>query len=557
MGFSETTGGARGRLLLIAVFAALTAAAGLFTLPPLDRDESRFAQATAQMLESGDFVAIRFQADERNKKPVGIHWLQAATVTAFSSVEAREIWAYRLPSLLGAVLAALFTYQIGARLYGPQTGMIAALLLASAPAVAGEAAIAKTDAALLAAVAGAQAAFAAIISAAVENRKTSLVSVVGFWIALGAGMLIKGPVILIIVGATLAVMVARSARFDLLSAINPALGVFILLLMVAPWAVAVNEATEGRFFNEAVGGDMLAKVGAAQESHAGPPGYYLILLFVLFWPAAALIPAGIQRIAAERSDWRAWFLIAWIAPSWIIFELTATKLPHYALPLYPAVAILAARVAETQTSALSPALRKIGAALYGLIGVAFAAAIVFIPYTLKKADLSPGVIVSAAALALAASATAVLFWRGQARSAVFPAAFLSSALVWTLLAGLAPNLDPLKVSPRLSDAIDEAGLHPLRDDALPVALAGYREPSAIFLLGTNTILTDGRGAADLADGAARAVAVESREEPAFLERIAERGASAEPLALIDGVNYSNGDDVSIQVYRIGKQRGSL
>ncbi len=96
-------------VLLVAFFAAATAVAGLTSLPPLDRDEARFAQATAQMLESGDYIAIRFQDRERNKKPAGIYWLQAASVAAFSEVGAREIWAYRIPSLVGVVLAAMFT----------------------------------------------------------------------------------------------------------------------------------------------------------------------------------------------------------------------------------------------------------------------------------------------------------------------------------------------------------------------------------------------------------------------------------------------------------------
>src|SRR5436190_17954747 len=53
---------------------------GVFTIPPIDRDEARFAQATKQMVESGDFVDIRFQDDVRYKKPVGIYWMQAAAV---------------------------------------------------------------------------------------------------------------------------------------------------------------------------------------------------------------------------------------------------------------------------------------------------------------------------------------------------------------------------------------------------------------------------------------------------------------------------------------------
>ena len=71
------------RIGLTAALAALCLALflpGFFTLPPTDRDEARFAQATRQMLESGDFVDIRFQDEARHKKPVGIHWMQSATV---------------------------------------------------------------------------------------------------------------------------------------------------------------------------------------------------------------------------------------------------------------------------------------------------------------------------------------------------------------------------------------------------------------------------------------------------------------------------------------------
>src|ERR1700690_3880937 len=92
--------------LLAALVALLASLPGLFTLPPTDRDESRFAEASAQMLESGDFTNIMFQDEPRYKKPVGIYWLQVASVKAVSNVERRDIWAYRIPSVLGAMLAA-------------------------------------------------------------------------------------------------------------------------------------------------------------------------------------------------------------------------------------------------------------------------------------------------------------------------------------------------------------------------------------------------------------------------------------------------------------------
>ena len=77
---------------------------GLFTVPPIDRDESRFAQATSQMLETGDFVQIRFQNEPRNKKPIGIYWLQAASAALSGTANSRTIWPYRIPSLLGGII---------------------------------------------------------------------------------------------------------------------------------------------------------------------------------------------------------------------------------------------------------------------------------------------------------------------------------------------------------------------------------------------------------------------------------------------------------------------
>ena len=87
---------------------------GFFNIPPIDRDEARFAQATKQMVESGDFVDIRFQDEVRYKKPVGIYWLQAAVVETAAALglprAQLRIWLYRIPSLIGAIGAVLLTY---------------------------------------------------------------------------------------------------------------------------------------------------------------------------------------------------------------------------------------------------------------------------------------------------------------------------------------------------------------------------------------------------------------------------------------------------------------
>src|ERR1700686_1824459 len=115
--------GSGGWLLGVRPYALLTLLClllylpGISAIPPLDRDEARFAQATRQMLETGDFLRIRFQDEARNKKPAGIYWLQAAAVSAFSTPSATAIWPYRLPSLLGAMAAVLLTFALGTALF--------------------------------------------------------------------------------------------------------------------------------------------------------------------------------------------------------------------------------------------------------------------------------------------------------------------------------------------------------------------------------------------------------------------------------------------------------
>ncbi len=103
----------------------------------------------------------------------------------------------------------------------------------------------------------------------------------------------------------------------------------------------------GSFFEQAVGEDMLAKVSGGQESHGAPPGYYLLLFWVTFWPGSILAGLAAPAVWRARREPGAQFLLAWLIPSWIVFEAVMTKLPHYVLPLYPAIAILIAGVVES------------------------------------------------------------------------------------------------------------------------------------------------------------------------------------------------------------------
>src|SRR5207302_2764688 len=125
---------ARAAIVLV-VAALLNILPGFFAVPPVDRDEARFAQATKQMVESGDYIDIRFQDDVRYKKPAGIYWLQAGAVHAGDALGVARahttIWLYRIPSLIGAIGAVLVTYWAALAFVTRRAAMLAGLMMAT------------------------------------------------------------------------------------------------------------------------------------------------------------------------------------------------------------------------------------------------------------------------------------------------------------------------------------------------------------------------------------------------------------------------------------------
>ncbi|RZJ97234.1 MAG: glycosyltransferase family 39 protein, partial [Brevundimonas sp.] len=115
------------------------------------------------------------------------------------------------------------------------------------------------------------------------------------------------------------------------------------------------------------------------------------------------------------------------------------------------------------------------------------------------------------------------------------------------LAGTLRQLRPLSVSPQLNKLLYAADLHPRQGRPGPVAIAGYHEPSFVFLTGRDTELTDAEGAARaLAEG--RPAIVEEREAEAFRAATARTGVPGRQVGEVRGHNYSQGDDVDLFVY---------
>jgi 4-amino-4-deoxy-L-arabinose transferase-like glycosyltransferase len=540
----------RWAYVLLALFALLVFLPGITNLPPQDRDESRFAQASRQMVETGDYIDIRFQDEARNKKPVGIYWLQAAAAKALGK---DHIWPYRLPSLLGALGAVLALAVLAGPAFGRNAALTAACLMAGSLLLTVEAHLAKTDAVLLLTVMVAQLALARVYLQSRSGGAIRAGLVAAFWIAQGAGILIKGPVTPLISFLTILTLWIADRRGSIRSGfakrLRPALGIPLALLIAAPWFIAISLGNSD-FVKEAVGQDLIPKLIGGQEAHGAPPGYYLLTVMITFWPAALLLWPALIWAWRNKREPAVRFLLAWLIPGWIMFELIPTKLPHYILPLLPALALLIATALRDAPAQIGATLRSWGGraliVLWCVLGLTLGGLLLVGTWILEHRFDPIGLLPLAGALvAVVVGASAA--WRGDSRRA----AIVSTAavvLMWPAVFGhLLPGLDSVWLSRSVAQAVAQQDAGATRP---AVAAVGYHEPSLVFQLGTNTLLTNAEGAAQYLASHPNAIAIiGARDEAKFREAANALDARVLRIAVIEGYNTARGRHESLGLYR--------
>lgn len=524
---------------------------GFVSLQPMDRDEPRFAQASKQMLETGDFIDIRFQEEARHKKPVGIYWMQVAAVAAAEAVglddARRTIAIYRLPSLAGALATVLLSWWAARAFLSAQGALLVGALMASCLLLGVEARLAKTDAVLTATVVAAMAALARVWFAAVSPRTVAtpgLGVAMVFWLAMGIGILVKGPITVMVVGLAIAALSFRERSLRWLQPLRPLLGLAVVGGLVLPWLIAITLESNGGFFAESLGRDMLGKVAEGQEKHWGPPGLYLVAFWATAWPLAPFVALAFSFMWRDRRDDAVAFCLAWVIPSWLVFEAVPTKLPHYVLPLYPALAILAVMAAERERIPFHWRSAKLAALLLLLVPLAL---LIGAPIAVWRLD---GTLPFFALPLLAVSLSVAILGVGALQQGRVIAAVGSMLLasgcayVAAYPFGVA-SVQSINLSRRLADVARNV------DCPMPAyASAGYNEPSLVFLTDTTLrIPLDGRGAAQFfREPGCRIVFVERRQEAAFIEGLVALQDRPALRTRVAGVNLNGGRKLDIGVY---------
>jgi 4-amino-4-deoxy-L-arabinose transferase-like glycosyltransferase len=459
--------------ILIAWLALTLNLAGNGRTSLWDRDEPRYAGCAREMRASGDYIHPTFNAEPRYHKPILTYWLMQAGVFLGGD----NSFGNRLVSSLMGAGTCLLVWGLGRRMFGPNAGRIAALVMATAPIVVIESKLATTDATLLFFLTFCQWAMWEL------GRAPSVRWAYAFWASLALATLTKGPVAPGVIAVSALVAWPFGGASGAWRRLHWRGGLLLFAAIAAPWFIIIGVITRGEFYEVAMGRHVLERMTTGLETHGGFPGYYVLGSLVGFYPWSALLPAALLAAWTRRRSGAApGFAAGWIVGPLVVLELIRTKLIHYYLPAYAGAALLVGWFLDvligSEVSLRRWPLGRLAMALLLGVGLASSVALAAAAFVVP-ADLRLPCVVLSGLIAAGLIVTADRLYRADIRRAVV-ALGASSAAVLLLLGGWAlPAAEPYRLAPRvaarLRELCHEAHAKPL--------LAGFQPPAVVYYFG--------------------------------------------------------------------------
>ncbi len=394
--------------LIIAAVASAVFLTNLGAAQLFDEDEPKNAACAQEMLARGDWVVPTFNGELRTDKPILLYWF---TLAAYHALGVNELSA-RLWSAIAGIGTALLTYHIGRRTFNAEVGFWAGLLLCCSLMFTVASRAATPDALLIFFSTLAIWFFVSgTFSPAVANdgipSRTRIYLLM--YAAMGVAVLAKGPVGVLLPGAVIGVyLLCLNAvpRFKVhaetrlqrgtLAVISwlvrtfwprriveyawrlrPVTALLVVAAVALPWYVIVGLKTGGEWPFGFLWKHNVGRYLEPMEGHSGPPMFYVLSIFVGFFPASIfLMPALVdsRRYLCDGGSWRAGYILmlSWVAVYVVFFTCAGTKLPSYVTPTHPALAMLTAAFFcrwAREPSLVKTFWQRFPLALLGVVGV--------------------------------------------------------------------------------------------------------------------------------------------------------------------------------------------
>lgn len=446
-----------------------------------DQDETTYAQVAREMIQTGDWVVPRYDGQLLAHKPPLSYWAMILGTRLFGMTE----FGVRFFSAVSGLACVLVVFVLGRRMFGPQTGFLAGLILLSSLFFLVVSRSALMDAHLTLFVTCALWGF----WEALRNPPGSLFWTLFCGATTGLAVLVKGPLGLFLVGSVAFFTLLGTRRFRQLPKLHPVAGLSVFLFVASLWYVAITWETGWSFLQEFILRENLDKVFKPTLGHGGPIWYYVPVLLLALLPWSLFLPTALKSLWKHGGEEKG-FLLSWAVVPFIFFSVLGTKLPHYILPIFPALALITARtLARAARDDEDPP----GYVRYGLFGVGTALLGIGIAGWILQPDLAGWRL----------PLTILPLWLGWAIGVRSPRRYrltqphlVVSMLLFILMAAhiMVPHLDAFRVVHQAAAAGAVWAKKQTEEGGVPRLFAHrYREPGMLFYSEKPIVKVDDRG----------------------------------------------------------------
>lgn len=316
---------------LLFVLGALTLLPGLSTLPVVDRDEPRFAHATIEMMDRGEWIIPYFNDAYRFDKPPLTYWWMRVNYWIFG----RNELGARMHSVLSALACAGVLFAWGRQLFDRAIGWWAAVGWLTCLQVLIHGRIALADMPMVLAILVAQWSLWRILVENSRERRWWW----ALWLSMGLGFLAKGPIAWLVPLLTwgLFAVFGRVGHRWHFRGRDWLAGVALVLGLVAAWGIPALVLTQGAYFDIGIGKHVVERGMGEFNARSWNPAFYLVM-FVFLFPWSGGLPRAVRRGWKDLGKGR--FLVLWLLVPILVFTFYQTQLPHYVLPGYGAALLL-------------------------------------------------------------------------------------------------------------------------------------------------------------------------------------------------------------------------
>jgi hypothetical protein len=321
-------------LLVIFAFSCLFLFFNLGSYSLKEPDEGRYAEIPREMVEQGDYVVPRLDYVRYFEKPPLLYWVTAASYKMFGVSE----WSFRFPNALVALLCVLATFFFASRRFGSKTGLLSSLILTTSFGFFALGRLVTTDMLFTFLL------FAALLCFSEFYRDRKGLFLYLFYAALALAVLAKGPVALILLGATILLFLLLERRVSFVKEMASVTGIAVFAIIAVPWFVLIC-LREKEFFQFFFIDQHIMRFLTSKHKRSGPPYYFIPVLFGGLFPWSIFIPRAVVR-AWRTPEMR--LLLIWSLVVFAFFSVSGSKLPPYILPIFPALSVVLGSLFEKE-----------------------------------------------------------------------------------------------------------------------------------------------------------------------------------------------------------------